>query len=163
MPTPVTFYSTSGYDYTSQGLGADLYAEVAAKLQLARLLLAGIKADLDRRPHMFEHEHPCGACRATNGFSRDEHGVIDMNVACTACLGTRRVKMQAKRVSHDDFVIVVYSDDILAAQRAPQLPAREWVRMCWKNGANPRVYNPFIPADFEEKHDLDLFGNDLRK
>jgi len=34
----------------------------------------------------------------------------------------------------------------------------EWVRKCWKRGVNPRVYNPFLPVGFEEKHGLNYFG-----
>ena len=31
----------------------------------------------------------------------------------------------------------------------------EQVRMSWRRGVNPRVYNPFLPVGFEEKHGLD--------
>lgn len=34
-----------------------------------------------------------------------------------------------------------------------------WVRQCWASGTNPRVYCPFLPHGFEEKHGLDYFGN----
>ena len=45
----------------------------------------------------------------------------------------------------------------------PQIELREWVRLCWKRGSNPRVYNPWLPHEYEEKNGLDYFGNDLRK
>jgi hypothetical protein len=35
----------------------------------------------------------------------------------------------------------------------------EWVRLCWKRGVNPRVYNPWLPHGFEAEHGLDFFGN----
>lgn len=35
------------------------------------------------------------------------------------------------------------------------------VQLAWKMGANPRVYFPFLPHDFESKHGFDQFGNDL--
>lgn len=46
--------------------------------------------------------------------------------------------------------------------RRLRLTAREEVRLCWKLGVNPRVYNPFLPHGFEEREGLDYFGNDLR-
>ena len=39
---------------------------------------------------------------------------------------------------------------------------REFVRLCWKLGSNPRVYLPTLPHGFEEQQGLDYFGNDLR-
>lgn len=35
---------------------------------------------------------------------------------------------------------------------------RDFVKFCWGRGANPRVYNPFIPYGFEEANKLDYFG-----
>ena len=46
--------------------------------------------------------------------------------------------------------------EILAHSRPPTLV--EQVRMCWKRGVNPRVYDPWLPHGFEEKHGLDFFG-----
>jgi hypothetical protein len=43
----------------------------------------------------------------------------------------------------------------------PSITLREWVRLCWKRGVNPRVYNPFLPHEFEAIAGLDYFGNDL--
>jgi len=37
---------------------------------------------------------------------------------------------------------------------------REWLKMCWKRGVNPRVYNPYLPAGLEDKLGIDYFGND---
>jgi len=39
---------------------------------------------------------------------------------------------------------------------------REFVRLAWKFGANPRVYLPTLPHGFEEREGLDHFGADLR-
>jgi len=39
---------------------------------------------------------------------------------------------------------------------------REFVRLAWKLGANPRVYIPTLPHGFEEREGLDRFGADLR-
>lgn len=34
----------------------------------------------------------------------------------------------------------------------------ELVRLCWSKGLNPRVYFPYLPHGFEERHGLDFFG-----
>lgn len=52
--------------------------------------------------------------------------------------------------------------DAEVLKRLPGVPLREWVRLCWKLGANPRVYNPYLPHGYEEKAGLDFFGSDLR-
>jgi hypothetical protein len=41
------------------------------------------------------------------------------------------------------------------------VPLREWVLRCWRRGANPRVYYPWLPHDFEAKNGLH-YGTDLR-
>lgn len=48
----------------------------------------------------------------------------------------------------------------LLRDKPDETPVREWVRMCWKRGVNPRVYNPFLPHGYEEKHGLDFFGGE---
>lgn len=42
---------------------------------------------------------------------------------------------------------------------------KDFIQKCWKQGVNPRVYNPFIPVGMEEKLGLDYFGGvtDLKK
>lgn len=44
------------------------------------------------------------------------------------------------------------------AMRARPMPMAEMVRLAWKHGANPRVYWPTLPHDFEAAHGLDQFG-----
>jgi hypothetical protein len=39
---------------------------------------------------------------------------------------------------------------------------REWVRLCWKRGVNPRVFQPHLPHGYEEKHGLDFFGGERK-
>lgn len=41
--------------------------------------------------------------------------------------------------------------------------AREFVRFCWSRQAQPRVFNPFLPDDFEQKNRLDYHGNEIPK
>jgi hypothetical protein len=68
------------------------------------------------------------------------------------------------RISHADFKVFVQCSEldleILARKPGPSL--REQVRLAWKRGINPRVFNPFLPHGYEEKEGLDFFGNDLR-
>jgi hypothetical protein len=52
--------------------------------------------------------------------------------------------------------------DLEILRRRPKLSLREQVRLCWKRGANPRVYNPFLPHGYEEREAIDMQGNDLR-
>ncbi len=47
-------------------------------------------------------------------------------------------------------------------RRSPPPSLREQVRLCWKRGVNPRVFNPFLPHGYEEQAGLDYFGRDLR-
>ncbi len=57
------------------------------------------------------------------------------------------------------FVAVESEADVEIVRRRPGLSLVEQVRLCWKRGVNPRVYNPYLPHGFEEKHGLDFFGN----
>ena len=45
-----------------------------------------------------------------------------------------------------------------AVRHLPGLDLVEVVRLCWARGVNPRVYYPFLPHGFEEKHGLDYQG-----
>jgi hypothetical protein len=52
--------------------------------------------------------------------------------------------------------------DVEIVKRSPPPPLREQVRLAWKRGVNPRVYNPFLPHGYEAQVGLDYFGRDLR-
>jgi hypothetical protein len=41
------------------------------------------------------------------------------------------------------------------------LPFADLVRLAWVLGANPRVFWPFLPHDYEAKHGFDQFGKDI--
>lgn len=63
-----------------------------------------------------------------------------------------------------DFYVWVFVQedmDVEILQRKT-VPLRDWVKWCWKLGANPRVFNPFLPSGYEESVGLDFLGNDLR-
>lgn len=80
--------------------------------------------------------------------------------------GNDQEKMRfARETGPDGFRVVALVEapvDGEVLKRMPGVPLREWVRLCWKLGANPRVFNPYLPHGYEEKHGLDFFGNDLR-
>ena len=48
-------------------------------------------------------------------------------------------------------------------QRRPGVTIQEWLRLCWKRGANPRVFNPFLPHGLEEKWGITYQGEYVRK
>jgi hypothetical protein len=52
--------------------------------------------------------------------------------------------------------------DVEIVKRSPPPPLREQVRLAWKRGVNPRVYNPFLPHGYEAQVGIDYFGRDLR-
>lgn len=67
-------------------------------------------------------------------------------------------------ITHYEAWCPVYSDtdvELLRRKSGPSLI--EQVRLCWKRGVNPRVYNPFLPSDFEAKHGLGYFGGITEK
>jgi hypothetical protein len=60
---------------------------------------------------------------------------------------------------------VYVETDALTARAIEYLPGpsvREWVRLCWKRGVNPRVYCPFLPVGYEEQAGLDHFGGERK-
>lgn len=51
--------------------------------------------------------------------------------------------------------------EIQIAEHKPGVPLKEFVRLCWKMGNNPRVVMPMLPHGYEEQNGLDYFGNEL--
>jgi len=60
---------------------------------------------------------------------------------------------------------VVYArcaaEDFEVLRHKTPLPLKEQIRRCWKSGANPRVYLPFLPYGYEEANGLDFYGGYL--
>lgn len=59
------------------------------------------------------------------------------------------------------FKVMVETDELgieMLLRRPVSL--REWVSYTWKNGANPRVYNPWLKDGYEESVGLDYFGGE---
>jgi hypothetical protein len=73
----------------------------------------------------------------------------------TGAGGYRFVEFVARAQVRDDLDL-----QVLRRRSGPTL--REWVRMCWKRGVNPRVYQPFLAAGYEERVGLDYFGGERR-
>lgn len=61
-----------------------------------------------------------------------------------------------------DYEVWVGVDEVglEVARRLPGETLREWVKACWAAGVNPRVYDPFLDPDFEERAGLDYQGRD---
>lgn len=77
--------------------------------------------------------------------------------------GVARVKVKKHEASTNRpfFAVYVYciEDDLPILRKKPGLPLVEMVRLAWKYGANPRVFFPHLPPDFEELNGIDHFGN----
>ncbi len=56
-------------------------------------------------------------------------------------------------------VNVVPEDLPILKHKDLSVPLVDWVQACWKRGVNPRVYDPFLPHGFEQRHGLDFHGN----
>ncbi len=65
--------------------------------------------------------------------------------------------------THVEFQVMACCDaigcEILPRKEKP--PLRDFVRNCWARGVNPRVINPWIPANYEKENDLDYFGREV--
>lgn len=80
-------------------------------------------------------------------------------VSRTLETGTRSYTVRHVEV----YVHVQDETDLTILRHAPGLSLREQVRLCWKRGANPRVFNPYLPHGYEESVGIDYQGRDLRK
>lgn len=58
--------------------------------------------------------------------------------------------------------VLCHPKAVSALRFAGDLPQREFVRLCWKFGCQPRVFLPFLPLGYEAEMGLDFFGNDLK-
>lgn len=68
-----------------------------------------------------------------NGYTYEDYGVF----ANTSDIGWEMIKLR------------------------PGLSLKDWIKSCLCRGVNPRVYNPFLPHDIEQKCGLDHFGKEL--
>ena len=79
-----------------------------------------------------------------------------------AC-GVDRVEVRKHEASTKTPFFAVYvwciEADLRILRKKPGLPLQEQVRLAWKYGANPRVFWPHLPYEYEEQHGIDFFGN----
>lgn len=131
-PTVWEYYHPTLWQSTCQG---SKYAQAAAQMDADRATLAGIPAVVVQinnwSPDMSEY------------YTTYRRG--EMATPCWACV----VDVEDPRVDLE----------ILKHSPAPSLV--EQVRLCWARGVNPRVYNPFLPHGFEEKHGISYTGKIL--
>ncbi len=71
--------------------------------------------------------------------------------------------MLADREYFDVHVEVETETDVEIARRLPDPPLRDWIKRCWQNGANPRVFQPLLPQGLEEKLGINLLGQDIER
>ena len=61
-------------------------------------------------------------------------------------------------------ILLNHERELELAKRKPSgFTTRDWLKACWGVGANPRVFNPFLPHGLEEKWGLDYFGGEIAK
>lgn len=76
-----------------------------------------------------------------------------------------QVPAQVEKRNRVYFVLARVSGDLDLAilKFRPSFTQREFVRRCWAQAMNPRVYNPFLPHGYEAAQGIDYQGRDLRK
>jgi hypothetical protein len=122
-----------GNSYSTQGFGAQRYAQNAAELQADRCRHYGIEVEVravGERPKCSGGPYWSGACWSPD---YEVHAAVESDV------------------------------DVEILRRRPGPTLRESVRLCWKRGVNPRVFNPFLPHGYEERVGLDFFGNEVQR
>jgi len=105
----------------------------------------------------------------SSGGSEYAEKAAKLNAALVESHGlTAEVRPVGDRKQYDftvyqDYGLFVNTDLIgwEIIKRRPGLTTKEWLKRCLKLGANPRVYNPFLPHGLEAKLGLDYFGNEI--
>lgn len=118
--------------YSSQGFGAEGYARGAAEGRADVARHAGVGAEVRR---------------------------VERDVPASNLL--RTFLRTSKLVDYEVWVSVSSDVDMEILRRRPGPTMREWVRLCWKRGVNPRVLNPFLPHGYEERAGLDYHGGEV--
>jgi hypothetical protein len=131
-PAVWEYYHPTLWQSTCQG---SKYAQAAAQMDADRASLMGIPAVVVQinqwTPDMSDY------------YSTYRKG--EMATPCWACV----VDVEDPQV------------DLELLKHSPAPSLVEQVRLCWARGVNPRVYNPFLPYDFEEKHGISYTGTVL--
>ena len=117
--------------YASQGWGARKYARSAAEVRLLDYKQYVLNARVEEQFHPFDQPVRCAGGDTIRGWY-EYHVMVPATGLGLAIL-----------------------------RRKPGLPLRDFVRSCWKAGVNPRVSQPFLPADYEAQVGLDHWGGEL--
>lgn len=97
------------------------------------------------------------------GAAKYARGACEVRAAELESLGiTARVVETEPRNAWATEVQTASATDAAAAERRSPSTV-DFVRLCWGKGVNPRVYWPFLPHGFEERHGLDFFGGYVNK
>jgi hypothetical protein len=106
----------------------------------------------------------------SQGYGKERYakGSVHLSLSALAENGFE-TKLEEKRETRESgfvsveffgYVKVANSIDVEILKRKPLQTLRNWLKAAHKFGVEPRVYNPFLPYDIEEKLGLDHFGND---
>jgi hypothetical protein len=71
-------------------------------------------------------------------------------------------EVRESKASFEVWIAVESDLDVQIARRKAAFTIREWVRRCWSKGLQPRVFQAFLPHDYEAKHGLDYFGGETK-
>jgi hypothetical protein len=82
-------------------------------------------------------------------------GCLEMRVRSEKTVWGTEFIIEAQVASELDAEIVKH--------RYEEMPLRDWVKHCWSTGVNPRVYQPFLPYDYEAREGIDYQGKDIKK
>lgn len=79
------------------------------------------------------------------------------------CFSRCYARVVEMRNSFDVHVGVETEIDVEIVRRLPEPPLREWVKRCWAFGADPRIFNPFLPVGLETTLGIDYGGRDVTR
>lgn len=170
-PADGTEIDRSVFEARAEALISERRAALAA-LEFG-LRAAAMREVLPRTEKLEQRDIERGGSYHTQGFGANKYAeAAAQQKADKAVLHGLKAEVRAIKEEHvpDHFMrssvtyvdYGVFADTTLLGwemlQRRPEVPLREWVRLCWKRGVNPRVYYPFLPHGYEEKAGLDFFG-----
>lgn len=107
---------------------------------------------------------------STQGWGAESYARNAMKVAALVPMHfnieTEVVKNPGSSEFTSGYVVAVKVESMLDVEimkRKPAISFRDWMKACWKTGANPRVFNPWLPHGLEEKLGIDYHGNDIAR
>ncbi len=144
--------------------------ELAEKIQLTDDLKVINKSDWAHYGERSTYDY------STQGFGAEKYaraaaeGLVDHVKACGFDAEIREKRKEPTiscgwSMSSVEFHVFANCDAAICKiiERKPGLTLREWVRLQWKRGVNPRVTNPFLKIGYEESVGLDYFGGEIKR